>query len=130
MILDANVLIALLDDQDLHHERAVDLVATAAQPLGVHEMTLAEALVLPARIGQEETAARAFADLGIRRVPTDDDFALTLARIRASSGLRMPDAVVLAAAERGRCPLATFDARLARAAATRGIETVPSLESH
>ena len=41
--------------------------------------------------------------------------------MRATTGLRMPDACVLAMAEHLAVPLATFDKRLAREASSRGV---------
>lgn len=122
MILDANVVIALLDDQDVHHEPAVDLAVEAVdEPLLVHEVTLAVALVVPARLGLAEEAWSLLAEMGVRTARTPEGFHLYLAAVRAGVALKMPDCIVLASAERLGQPLATFDERLAVAARSRGL---------
>ncbi|GAA0651373.1 hypothetical protein GCM10010174_88910 [Kutzneria viridogrisea] len=49
-----------------------------------------------------------------------------LAALRASTGLKMPDAVVLLTAEVSGAALATFDERLAAAAVGQGVLLYPT----
>jgi len=49
-----------------------------------------------------------------------------LARLRAATGLKMPDCCVLLAVETTTARLATFDDRLRKAATARDIDTVDS----
>lgn len=101
-VLDASVLIALLDPADPHHRAArAALEAHADDDLRIAAHTLAEALVHPARAGKEREARRLIAGLEIAVDPVDETVALTAARLRARHGrvLRMPDALVLAYAE-------------------------------
>ena len=124
IVVDANVMIAVLDPQDSHFDRARRFfVANASERFGAHRLTMAEALVLAANSGREVAAAAAISALGVGRFDEPDD-PIELARLRASSGLKMPDCCVLNAAIRERAKLATFDARLAAAASQFGIEVV------
>jgi predicted nucleic acid-binding protein len=123
IVLDACVVIAHLDGNDAHHDRATRLLAgLAGQPKIMSALTRAEVLVAPARAGRRRAVEDALDRL---RVDTDDlpgGAAGSLADLRAHTGLRMPDCCVVLTAERhGPAEIATFDARLARAAAARGI---------
>lgn len=97
--LDASVLIALLDPGDVHHQHArAALEAHVDDDLRIPAHTLAEALVHPARAGKEREARQLIASLEITVDPIDEAVAVAAARLRAKhgSGLRMPDALVLA----------------------------------
>jgi predicted nucleic acid-binding protein len=100
--LDASVLIALLDPDDVHHPAArASLEAHADDDLRIPAHALAEALVHPARVGKERQARRLIAGLEIAVDPVDETVAVAAARLRATHGrsLRMPDALVLAYAD-------------------------------
>ncbi len=126
MILDGCVVIGALDEQDAHHHAAVDILVKAGDnPLRIPEVTLAEVLVAYARAGTAKRALAVLEGLGVTRVAVAD-CALDLAQLRAQTSLKMPDCIVLFAAERACEPLATFDARLAAAARERIIEVIDS----
>lgn len=124
MILDACVLIALLDDRDPHHDAAVAILDTM-EPLRMHSVTLGEALVAVVRHGRLDAVRQEVLEpIGVEEVAAPG---ARLAVIRAESGLRMPDCCVLGAAmQTGDHRIATFDARLAGVARRRGFEVVPS----
>ena len=121
IVLDANVLIAYLDGEDLHHESANELLLSVADDaFAMSTLTLAEVLVGPARIGQLELARRVIRDLELEEVAIDAGSAERLAVLRAETGLRTPDCcVLLAAGDTGT--VATFDDRLAVAARDHGL---------
>jgi predicted nucleic acid-binding protein len=123
IVLDACVLIAHLADNDAHHERATRLlVSLAGQPKTMSVLTRAEVLVGPARAGRRRAAEDILDQLRIGTCELPRDAAGPLAELRAQTGLRMPDCCVLLTSEiNGPAELATFDERLARAAADRGI---------
>lgn len=124
IVLDANILIALLDPADPHHEGAVELLhANIGEGLSVSVLTLAEALVHPARAGRDDEASAVFDAIGVQVVPLTVD-AGALARQRATARVRMPDAVVLRLAIDTSAAVATFDAALAAAAVDAGVEVV------
>lgn len=124
IILDASVLIAHLDTQDAHHDRAEQLLlASALERLAASPITLAEVFVGPARAGRLDEAVAAVSRLELVLVAVAEDAPLQLARLRAASGLKLPDCCVLLAAEQSLGEVATFDHLLARAAKNLGLLT-------
>ncbi len=122
IVLDASVLIAYLDAEHVHHSDAETLLLDAADDeFGANSLTMAEVLVVPARTGRLPETLRALDDLEVRELPFPHDVALRLADLRATTGLKMPDCCVLLAAEDATASIATFDSRLKRGAADRGI---------
>lgn len=122
IVLDASVLIAYLDGCDDHHEAAESLLADAIDDdLGVNPLTLAEVLVVPARTGRMDVVLSVLRDLDIASLPFPHDTAVRLAELRASTCLRMPDCCVLLAAQDTGASIASFDARIAQAAESRGL---------
>jgi predicted nucleic acid-binding protein len=126
--LDASVLIALLDPNDVHHPGALTLLeAYAEDDLRIPAHTLAEALVHPMRAGKDREARRLIAALEIAVDPVDEPIAVAAAKLRARHGtaLRMPDALVIAYADVLKATrLLTADARWT--AWSRRIELVGS----
>ncbi len=125
IVLDASVLIAFLDGTDAHHRAAEDLLAVAVDDeLGVNPLTLAEVLVRPARTGRLDTVLTVLADLAVEVLAFPPDTPVRLARIRASTGLKMPDCCVLLSADDAAAGIATLDGRLAEAAQLRGLRVL------
>ncbi|MDH6531903.1 putative nucleic acid-binding protein [Aurantimicrobium minutum] len=125
IVLDANVLIALLSSQDAHHGWAVDLfIDSVDDTLVISSLTLSEAMVHPARNGQIDVMLRNITSLGIKVAPLDQADSINLAYVRARTQLRMPDALVLHTAIEHHASLATLDARLAQAAQSEGLNVI------
>ncbi len=120
LILDANVLIALLDRADNHHAKAVDDVEAADQAdqqLVVPASAYSEALVAFARAGRIADARAAIAAMGIAVVAMSAGTAERAAELHAQHPkLRLGDAVVLATARSLSGDLLTYDRSLARLA--------------
>ena len=124
IVLDANVMIAILDGSDAHFQAAQGIfLGHTSERLVAHRVTVGETLIQPARAGRAPAAAAALAMLGVGYLDEPDD-PVTLAELRASSGLKLPDCIILHAALREKAKLATFDARLAAAAARFGVDVV------
>jgi predicted nucleic acid-binding protein len=122
IVLDATVIIGTLNGADAHHDQSASLVRrNAAETFGVSPLTLAEVLVRPAREGRLELAQSALERLGVVSQPLGSDAPEHLAALRAATGLQLPDCCVLLAAQDVRGSVATFDERLAKAAAALGI---------
>jgi predicted nucleic acid-binding protein len=123
LILDASVLIGLLDTADSHHDRAVDEVDRADRAdhqLLTPASAYGEALVAFARAGRINDARDAIAGMGITVVPLTAPIAERAAELRARhDSLRLPDALVLATAHEHDGALLTYDERLARTARQR-----------
>jgi predicted nucleic acid-binding protein len=127
LILDASVLIALLDTADAHHARAVDDVEAADQQgieLVAPASAYSEALVAFAREGRISDAREAITAMGIGVAALDAQAAEHAAELRARhSGLRLPDAIVLATSRQLRGRLLSYDQRLERYAVTEADTT-------
>ena len=103
VVVDASVVIALLDGGDPHHAAAVAALAEMGRerlilPASAH----AEILVDPWRRGADPVAVirRFVTDVRIHIEPLTPDIAERAARLRARHGaLRLPDALVLATAD-------------------------------
>ncbi|MFA4927723.1 MAG: type II toxin-antitoxin system VapC family toxin [Patulibacter sp.] len=123
IVLDASMVIALLDGDDAHHAAATRVLADAgAVDLGISPITLAEILVGPTRDGRADQARALLDALDLKSIPWGPDTPARLAALRVASKLKLPDCcVVLAAEEAGFGTIATFDAQLARVAVERGL---------
>jgi predicted nucleic acid-binding protein len=123
LILDASVLIGLLDTADRHHTRAVedvDQADRADHQLLTPASAYSEALIAFARAGRVNDARDAVAGMGISVVPLTAPIAERAAELRARHDtLRLPDALVLATAHEHDGALLTYDQRLARTALQR-----------
>jgi predicted nucleic acid-binding protein len=120
LILDASVVIGLLDAADPHHGRAVDDVEAAdldGQQLLLPASAYSEALAAFARARRLDEARRAIAAMGITIMPLTDTIAERAAELRARhERLRLPDAIVLATAQGLAGRLLSYDRRLSRLA--------------
>jgi predicted nucleic acid-binding protein len=120
LILDASVLIGLLDTADAHHDRSIDNVEAADRagrrlllPAGAYS----ETLVAFARAGRLSEARNAVAGMGIAVVPLTESIAERAAELRAGhERLRLPDAIVLATAQEENGELLSYDRRLSQLA--------------
>jgi len=122
IVVDANIVIAASTPGHVHHDAAQQIVTDhGGDGMVLHSLTMAEVLVGPARSGAEKAARRLLTDAGFRLAPQGDPAPEHLARVRASTTLKMPDACVLATAEHLEVAVATFDRRVAREAGERGI---------
>lgn len=126
IVLDASVLIAYLDADDAHHHESVDLLTReAASDFIAATLTLGETLVGPARSGALAAAVGALDEIGLTEASAAAGDAARLATIRSETNLKMPDCVVLVAAENAHGRVGTFDRRLANVARERGLDVVP-----
>ncbi len=127
LALDTNCFIYLFEQSDRPRGRFliedVLLPATRGERRLVTScLVLAELLVQPFRLGHPERAAalsRAVESLpGLVLLPVDARVAADAARLRGSTGLALPDALVLATATGAGAVLLTNDRALAHAAGT------------
>lgn len=125
-VLDAGVIIGVLDGADAHHAQARAAIASAIEvgdALAVPASAYAECLVGPARRGRDAMrVVDAFlADLAADVEPITAQVARRAAQLRARHGarLRLPDALVLATAlHLGADRVMTTDAGWPRAGIT------------
>lgn len=123
IVLDASVLIAHLDQNDLHHALATErLLEVADRPLGASSITLAEVLVAPTRTGRLTAARAALSALGVHELPLPPNASERLAALRVETALKLPDCCVILTAEAAGGAVLTFDDRLAREATRFGLD--------
>ena len=125
IVADASWVVALRDPADEHHRQAVAIHrGIGSEDVLLHPVTAAECLVAPAQLGTLDDAAAAL-KAAFEICDVDRDAPLRWAALRAETGLRLPDAIVLETAVRHDArALATFDTQLATAASTHNIETL------
>ena len=120
---DANVFIYAREGEPALRDRVrplFDLLDAGGADVVTSEMTLAEVLVVPYRLGESKVAElyeRLLAPSAhLFRAPASADLWRAAARLRASTpSLRLPDALHAATAEAERCTLVvTGDKRLAK----------------
>ena len=101
-VLDASVLIGLLDPSDALHARATDgFRAHAGEDVVVPVSAYSETMVDPARAGPDriEAVDRFLDSFPIRVVSIDRGIGLRAAELRAEHRLGLPDALVLASGD-------------------------------
>jgi predicted nucleic acid-binding protein len=118
LILDASVLIGLLDTADAHHGRSIDDVEAAdraGRQLLLPASAYSETLVAFARAGRLRDARQAVAAMGIKILPLTETIAELAAELRTRhERLRLPDAIVLATAQEQGGELLSYDRRLSQ----------------
>ncbi|MET3567699.1 type II toxin-antitoxin system VapC family toxin [Leifsonia sp. NPDC014704] len=120
LVLDASVLIGLLNPKDEHHA-ASKKVFESERAFLVHPVNFAEALIRPHKA---HLAVEAFEDLrrlGVVSTHLSEQGPLLLAQLQIADGLSEMDACALGLAVDNDIPLVTFDKRLAAAARKRGL---------
>ncbi|MFP5218918.1 MAG: type II toxin-antitoxin system VapC family toxin [Actinomycetes bacterium] len=125
-MLDANVLIALLDADDAHHDAARSMLEAETDDLAISALTLAEVAVGPARADRLLAVQDAVEALGLRVLPVEAETWDALAQLRASTALRMPDCCVLHTGLARHASVATCDRQLATAARAAGLTAIGS----
>jgi predicted nucleic acid-binding protein len=94
---------------------------TAGFGIQMTALTQAEVLVHPARAGKLEKFLKLMGALGLEITPIEESDSSAIAKIRASTSLKMPDALVLSQAIKVSGSIATTDQKLARAAKEKGV---------
>jgi predicted nucleic acid-binding protein len=124
LILDASVLIGLLDTADSHHARAIDDVEAAdhaGDQLLLPASAYSETLVAFARARRIQEAREAITAMGITVVSLTDTIAERAAELRARHRqLRLPDAIALATTQELGGRLLSYDRRLSQLARVAG----------
>jgi predicted nucleic acid-binding protein len=114
VLLDSSFLIALFTQKDIHHQSAVE-ADSGQSKLIASTITLSEVMAgaFSAKIDTlvEPLLARTISEF----IAVDQAIARESGRIRAESGLKLPDAIICATARLHKAELWTFDAKLAKA---------------
>ena len=122
IVLDSSALIALASSKDPHHEWAFQMFRdTASFDLQISTLSLAEALVHPARAGKADKFLKLIGGLGLEVAPIEGSDSAPLASLRAATNLKMPDVVVLHQAIKAKGSIASTDQKLAKLAKEKGV---------
>lgn len=122
VVLDASALIALASSKDTHHDWALNMFRdTTSFQLQMTALTQAEVLVHPAKAGKLEKFLKLISELDLEITPIESNDSSKLANIRATTNLKMPDAVVLHQAVKEKGSIATTDGQLAKVARGSGV---------
>ena len=124
------MVIAHLYPHDPHHQAATEFLReSAGEELAIHSLNLAEVLVGGVKAGRGQEMLDDLETIGIRVAERPAGEPLRLAKLRASSGLKLPDCCALDTALATASTLATFDGALAEAARQRHVTVAPSAAS-
>lgn len=122
LVLDAGVLIGLVNTKDKHHTWALGIMnQTLVHALCMGVVNYAECLVAPAAAGKLDLFKERTAGLGIQVIHLLASEAFGLAEVRAVNALKMPDSAALHLAVTLEAELATTDIKLAQAARQLGL---------
>jgi predicted nucleic acid-binding protein len=122
IVFDAGVLIAHLTTDDVFHTAADAFLDEYEEfEFVVHNLTVAECLVHATAHGRTTTVLSILERLAFVHADLTRAETVGIAEVRAATGLRMPDAIVLHTAETTGRELVTTDRALARAAEDRGV---------
>ena len=114
LVADASFIIALLNPRDAHHPWTHSVFSLhEREDIRTTTINLAEAMVRPYQTGQAVDFEEALAELEIHVWNVREGDESELAELRASSRLKMPDALVLFCAIRTASSVATADRALA-----------------
>lgn len=120
VVLDADVLIGLLDRSDPHHPQSLSLFTRLRQESAlrlISAVNLSEVLVVPAADGDRlRRARRSIAAYGVAIHQPTEAVAVEAARLRARYPISLPDAYCLATAKHIDASVASFDAKIISAA--------------
>jgi predicted nucleic acid-binding protein len=130
VVVDTAPLIYLLEDHPRFAKRFEGLFEAAERDevqLAVSSISVAEVLVGPLKLGRDALAKRYEKAMGaFEVVPVTLEISVTAARLRAATGLRLPDALLAATAlEIGAAALVTHDRDFSRLKGLRVITGDP-----
>lgn len=111
--VDANILIAALSSSDAFHDAAAAALIDHDGAIALN-VTWAEALVHPHRLGKADEAREVLTEFGVRTHDVTDDIAVAATALRATHGNRnfpMLDALVVAAGSVLDLPILTTDSK-------------------
>ncbi len=122
IVLDANVLIAAFASDDSHHQWAITFLHdTVSEELVISALSYAEILVAPIHANRLNEFRKGIDSLGFNIDDLSADDSIEIAQLRADTGLKMPDVMVLHTALKHGASLATADATLKRKASSLGV---------
>ena len=123
IVLDAGVVIGLYNDDDAHHNWAVNFMfQSTADQLHISALNFAEIAVFPVKNGVEDEFFAGIGGLDLKVDSVGQTDALNLTKLRVGTSLRMTDVCAVHLATKLDGILATTDKAVAKAAKSLGIE--------
>ena len=115
ILLDSNVVIAFMEDQNMHHSTALAFLVDGDHEFHISALTMSECLVEAFRRGYEYAISCIYQirNLVVKVLDLDELISISAARIGAERDVHLADSIILATAEFQGIPLWTFDKRLA-----------------
>jgi len=124
IVLDANVVIALFDSKNVHHDEAVNLyLSSTSSSIHLSSLTYAEILTHPAGQNTLDEFVANLSSGGFEVEPISKELAIEIAKVRNETRLKMPDVCVLALAKSLDAELITADKALATRAKEYKVQT-------
>ena len=125
LVFDASAVISLFDSRSVHHSWALSVFTSNGDAeFFISALTYAEILVHPAKVKQLESFSKNLAKAGFQVVGINQDSADEIAKTRAITGLKMPDAVVLSLAKEIDATLVSTDKDVLAKAKTAKLKTL------
>jgi predicted nucleic acid-binding protein len=114
IVFDANVVIALFDSKNIHHDEAVKVyLSSTSSTIHLSALTYAEILTHPAGNNTLDYFVKNLDSGGFEIEHISKELAIEISKVRDTTRLRMPDACVLALAKSLDAELITADRKLA-----------------
>ena len=124
IVFDANVVIALFDSKDFHHEEAVKAyLSSTSSTIHLSALTYAEILTHPAGNDTLDYFVKNLDIGGFEVEQISKELAIEISKVREATRLTMPDACVLALAKSLDAELITADKKLAERSKTYKVKT-------
>ena len=114
VLLDSSVLIGLINPEDKHHDAIMENF-DSSNLFAISTLTLTEVLPHAVKQGIGLTVHKRLAQKLHQIIDVSQEIAVSAATIRATNGLRTPDAIISATATAIGAMLWTCDAALAKA---------------
>ena len=117
LIIDSRALLAFMNPHDRHHKTIVKRLLQSDDLVSISVITFSEALVHAYDVKKDDLVIRAIKNRVVDIFDVTTPIAQIAAELRASAGLKLPDALIAATAKVHSLRLLTFDRKLAGASA-------------
>ena len=114
LILDSDALLALINKSDVHHESIVNRILQSEEKLSISVVTYSEAMVRPFEVNQSAVVIAQINSRISEIFDVTQPIAIRAALMRATSKIKLPDALIASTAIEKGLTLLTFDEKLAK----------------
>jgi len=114
LILDSDALLAVMNVEDAHHKSIIKRLLHNREPLRISVVTYSESLVYPFEKNNYPAMSDGIKKLVDEIIDVSISIATKAAELRASSKIKLPDALIAATAIENGLTLLTFDEKLAK----------------